>query len=139
MATRIALNVITGTLKGKEFAFTERTRCQIGRSPDCLIQLPDDWEYRDISRHHCELEIDPPLIRVRDLGSLNGTFVNGEKIGQRNQPCKLRSDEHTECMCHELHEGDELKVGHVVLRVSCPPEDISEQRSEAASLAGSMA
>jgi len=29
------------------------------------------------------LDINPPDIRVRDFGSKNGTFVNGEKIGQR--------------------------------------------------------
>jgi serine/threonine-protein kinase len=116
MATEIKLNVTSGRLKGKEFAFTEPTRCLVGRSHDCQIQLPDDWEFRDISRHHCELEIDPPVVRVRDLGSLNGTYINGEKIGQR--PARPWSEQDPpKDRCREAHVGDEIKVGHVVLRV----------------------
>jgi pSer/pThr/pTyr-binding forkhead associated (FHA) protein len=38
-----------------------------------------------ISRYHCLLDINSPDIRVRDLGSLNGTIVNGKKIGQRQR------------------------------------------------------
>ena len=36
-------------------------------------------------RRHCLLDINPPDIRVRDFGSLNGTYVNGTMIGQREQ------------------------------------------------------
>jgi pSer/pThr/pTyr-binding forkhead associated (FHA) protein len=38
-----------------------------------------------ISRYHCLLDINSPDIRVRDLGSLNGTIVNGKKIWQRQR------------------------------------------------------
>jgi serine/threonine-protein kinase len=47
----------------------------VGRASDCLIRLPSDLEYCIVSRHHCLLDIAPPEVRVRDLGSLNGTFV----------------------------------------------------------------
>jgi pSer/pThr/pTyr-binding forkhead associated (FHA) protein len=63
-------------------------------------------------------EIDPPTVKVRDLGSRNGTFVNGQKIGERSQellPPDAGWDEHP---AKELHEGDEVKVGHTLIRVA---------------------
>jgi pSer/pThr/pTyr-binding forkhead associated (FHA) protein len=69
----------------------------LGRHDDCLIRIKSS----QVSRRHCELlEIGGKLV-VRDLGSSNGTFVNGKRvIGQ--QPLK---------------PGDELTVGAVTLRV----------------------
>jgi predicted component of type VI protein secretion system len=37
-----------------------------------------------ISRHHCELRINPPAVRVLDLGSRHGTFVNGHPVDGSN-------------------------------------------------------
>jgi pSer/pThr/pTyr-binding forkhead associated (FHA) protein len=104
-------------LENREFVFDEPAECIIGRAADCDIQIPTDNVHVDVSRHHCVLEIHPPHIQVRDLGSLNGTFVNDRKIGQRppNQP----SEESGlwPSAAHALKTGDELSVGHVVFRV----------------------
>ena len=83
MPARVTLRVTEGKLRGDEFAFDGRATCLIGRAPDCRPRLPDDPAHRTISRHHCLLDINPPDVRVRDFGSLNGTYVNGEKIGGR--------------------------------------------------------
>ncbi len=48
----------------------------LGRSPDNDIHIPDSF----VSRHHMKLYIDDDGIYVEDLGSANGTLVNGEKI-----------------------------------------------------------
>nr|WP_266889633.1 FHA domain-containing protein [Trichormus azollae] len=56
----------------------------MGRNSDCNLQLAKEIDMR-ISRYHCLLDINSPDIRVRDLGSLNGTIVNGKKIGQRQR------------------------------------------------------
>ena len=45
------------------------------------LRLPNGPGYADVSRHHCLLHIDPPAVWVRDLGSRNGTRVNGTQIG----------------------------------------------------------
>jgi serine/threonine-protein kinase len=64
------------------------------------------------------LDINPPDIRVRDFGSMNGTYVNGQKIGQRDkemspeQGCDMVFPE------HDLKNGDELRVGDTVFRVA---------------------
>jgi DNA-binding winged helix-turn-helix (wHTH) protein len=37
----------------------------------------------DVSRHHARIDVDGDRISIEDLGSKNGTFVNGERIGDR--------------------------------------------------------
>lgn len=51
----------------------------IGRAPSCDIVLPSD---QLASRRHSQLEFDGVRYTIRDLGSSNGTYVNGEEIQQ---------------------------------------------------------
>jgi hypothetical protein len=48
---------------------------RIGRDPSCEIALPDE---HTVSRNHAELRVSEKTIQVRDLGSTNGTRVNGQ-------------------------------------------------------------
>lgn len=119
MSATITLTVFEGGSQEKEFVFEEPAQSVVGRSEDCDIQLPTEEGHLDVSRHHCLFTIDPPLIRVRDLGSRNGTYVNGEKIGQRSrrtppQPVELDAPADAE---RELKPGDEVQVGHAVFLV----------------------
>jgi pSer/pThr/pTyr-binding forkhead associated (FHA) protein len=75
-----------------------------------------DLRHRDVSRHHCAFEIEPPVVRVRDLGSLNGTYVNGEMIGQRTKSLAPDELDRKEPM-RELSDGDEVRVGANTIRV----------------------
>ncbi len=117
MPAKVTLKVTQGKLQGQEFVFDERTTCIIGRAKDCQPQVPDDDDHKTISRYHCLLDIDAPDIHVRDFGSLNGTWVNGEKIGQRAEgktPEEGRQETFPE---HDLKDGDELKLVDTVFRV----------------------
>lgn len=118
MAMTILLTVNHGSLAGKTFAFADPTACVVGRGADCQLRLPSDQEHSLISRHHCLLEINPPSARVRDLGSLNGTFVNGEEIGHRDRHLRPEEAGLMEWSERELHDGDEILVGNVTLRVA---------------------
>lgn len=117
MPAQITLTVTSGQLTGQEFIFAEPGTCVIGRASDCNLPLPDDEWHRTVSRHHCLLDINPPDLRVRDFGSLNGTWLNGTAIGRREpgqtpeQAAEQRFPE------HDLHHGDELRLGETVLRV----------------------
>lgn len=73
------------------------TRFTVGRKPDASLCIPN----QTISREHAELTVVDRGILLRDLGSTNGTFVNGVRI---QQPCTL-------------HHGDLLQFGQVVFRV----------------------
>ena len=74
---RVSLNVIAGPQTGRSFTFDQHETFLIGRSEDAHFCLPHD---RFFSRHHCILEIAPPQAFLRDLGSTNGTFVNGMRV-----------------------------------------------------------
>ncbi|MCI0458266.1 MAG: FHA domain-containing protein [Gemmataceae bacterium] len=113
MSPEVRLTMVQGMSPGQEYVFHDHTLCTVGRAPDCLLQLPSDLGHLDVSRHHCLLEIDPPFVSVRDLGSKNGTYVNGEMIGRRGW--QLLGDEES---LWGLDEGDEIRVGGSVFRVS---------------------
>lgn len=123
MPPTVRLKVSKGALIGEEFVFAERNTCIIGRASDCSPRLPDDDQHSTISRHHCLLDINPPDIRIRDFGSLNGTYVNGAKIGQREQHQSPKEAAALAFAEHDLGEGDEIELGDTTFRVvvSVPP------------------
>ncbi|MBF0537644.1 MAG: protein kinase [Nitrospirae bacterium] len=116
MPAKVTLKVTAGKLKGKEYAFSERAICIVGRGVDCYPRLPDDEEHRTISRHHCLFDINPPGIRVRDFGSLNGTYVNGVKIGQRDRAKVVDKEEYL-FPEYDLKEGDEVRLGSTIFKL----------------------
>jgi serine/threonine protein kinase len=122
MPARVTLTVVEGKLRGQTFAFEERTTCLIGRAADCDPRVPNDEDHRSISRHHCLLDINPPDVRVRDFGSLNGTYVNDRKIGQR--PAGVSAEEAAGLAFpeHDLRDGDRIRLEGTVFQVgiSCP-------------------
>jgi len=105
-----ALKCLDGPLAG-ELIPLESDRFLIGRETDCNLRPDNEL----ISRHHCVLRRDAYGLRVRDLGSKNGTFVNGEKT---------RGDV-------VLCDGDELRVGdmafHIVFDVGSRSGDTSSE------------
>lgn len=129
MPNKVSLQIVAGTLKGKAFAFEEHDALIFGRAPDCHACLPDDSL---VSRHHFILEVNPPQACLRDLGSLNGTYVNGKRHGGRKkeetpeQAAKHRFPE------VELNDGDKIKVGDTVMKVAVERAPQNAQASEQA-------
>jgi pSer/pThr/pTyr-binding forkhead associated (FHA) protein len=119
MAAEVRLTITHGLSEGKVFTFRKRTTGAIGRAEDCLVRLPYCLATLDVSRHHCLLDIDPPSLFVRDLGSKNGTFINGGKIGQREPglPAEAAALDTVEV---GLEDGDEIRVGGTTFRLSVP-------------------
>ena len=76
---QVNLRVLAGPYEGRVFCFTQPDTFLIGRSNDAHLCLTDD---KFFSRHHCLLEITPPHCFLRDLGSTNGTFVNGQRMAE---------------------------------------------------------
>ena len=48
----------------------------LGRGTDCDLRLVDPG----VSRHHAELRVEDDQVVLVDLGSTNGTFVNGQPV-----------------------------------------------------------
>lgn len=110
MAMKIVLTV-TSNGAVRRFEVDKPIKGLLGREHSSMIRFPDEEVFSDISRRHCLLEIDPPCIRLRDLGSLNGTFVNGALIGKRpgDMEPELVGDDFFES--RDLKDGDIVKIG----------------------------
>ena len=72
------LTVLEGPDAGRSFelAGADGERTLVGASPVCGVKLSD----REVSRRHAAFEAKAGLLHVRDLGSTNGTFVNGVRV-----------------------------------------------------------
>jgi len=116
MSAKVKVRVLEGAYPGMEYVFDRSTKWVVGSAADCQLSLPSD-EYFTVSGHHCLLSIDPPHIWVRDLGSLNGTFVNGLKIGQRSTYHLVEDTVMTPTLYRLLESGDKLQVGKWIFGV----------------------
>ncbi|WP_428386890.1 FHA domain-containing protein [Mucisphaera sp.] len=74
----------------------EQGRVFVGRANGCGLRIP----LASISRKHCVFEVESDGVLLRDLGSSNGTFHNGERVDEV-----------------ALAAGDQVAVGPVVFRV----------------------
>ncbi|MBX7166718.1 MAG: FHA domain-containing protein [Pirellulales bacterium] len=100
----VKLKVKAGKAAGQEIRLPG-SKFIIGRAEDCHLRPNSDL----VSRHHCAILCDEGFVVVREFGSKNGTYVNGNRIAG-------------EC---ELKTGDTLKVGplefDVVVTASAVP------------------
>ncbi|MEA2505751.1 MAG: hypothetical protein QOH48_369 [Actinomycetota bacterium] len=86
---RGVLIVKRGPNAGSKF-FLDTDVTEIGRHPESDIFLDDIT----VSRRHAEIRRDATTFSLNDVGSLNGTYVNRERVEEA-----------------ELHSGDEIQVG----------------------------
>jgi pSer/pThr/pTyr-binding forkhead associated (FHA) protein len=115
MAAHVILIATSGALEGQQFTFTSKTQCIVGRSLSCAVHV--SASAYAVSRYHCPLDIDALAVTMQDLGSLNGTYVNGELIGRRAK--RLGVEE--ACLAAQpkyvLEDGDELGIGGIAFSV----------------------
>ncbi len=116
MTERIQLKVVKGDMLGFKFLIVESGRCVFGRSKKCHVAIKNDDL---ISRMHFLLTYRPPVLLIRDIGSLNGTFVNDVKIGRRPQDMSLGKAlrEKIKHANKTLLDGDRITVGGTMFAV----------------------
>lgn len=90
------LRFISGKYQGGEFPIVNDKPIIVGRSSDLDMVLVEDM----VSRKHARITMQQDQIWIEDLGSTNGSFVNGEKIKRAR-----------------LKEGDRVLIGTSILKV----------------------
>jgi pSer/pThr/pTyr-binding forkhead associated (FHA) protein len=126
MPNTLVLRALTGDLRGQEFAVTGSAHWILGRSRSCSLRLPGD---ATVSRQHCLIEMDTRGVWVQDLGSLNGTLINGTRISRGNAPC----DPDATCVespRQELADGDELRICNNVFAVCLQEAEPAPSRKD---------
>ena len=99
----IQLQVVLGKQRGKQLTFSAG-EFVFGRGPECHVRPISEL----VSRQHCMLTVGQGLVSLRDLGSANGTLVNGTRV--------------LEVRC--LNDGDRIQLGPLVLLVKIPHTDL---------------
>ena len=105
---RFMLRGVSGTTFGKNFAVTDNA--VVGRQPDCDISIPAE----EISRHHARLKVTSEGVHVEDMGSANGTYINGKRVQNGL-----------------LKPGEELRLDTVRFLLVTPGMDARQQSASA--------
>jgi pSer/pThr/pTyr-binding forkhead associated (FHA) protein len=95
--TALTLTAVEGPHKGQTFTFFGHDVFLVGRSKQAHLQMRDSY----FSRTHFMIEMNPPDCRLTDMGSRNGTYVNGQRV-----------------QTADLRHGDRIKAGHTVLLIA---------------------
>jgi pSer/pThr/pTyr-binding forkhead associated (FHA) protein len=90
------LKFISGKYQGGEFPLEEGTVCGVGRANDSDMVLVEDM----VSRNHARIMVIDDVPILEDLGSTNGSFVNGERVKKV-----------------ELKDGDRILFGTSIIRL----------------------
>ncbi len=109
----VTLTVKEGPHQGRSFEFEEHDAFIVGRSARAQFRLP--LKDASLSRIHFMVEVNPPRCRLTDLGSTNGTRVNGRKIA-----------------AVDLADGDLIEAGQTVLLFSMRGEALTTVRANEA-------
>jgi len=111
---KVRLLVVHGRPQGKALLFP-RGEFVFGRGEECHVRPNSDW----VSRQHCLLRVGEDEVHLRDLGSRNGTLVNGARVKG-------------EC---RLEHGDRLQVGPLVFQLELDEAAPAAQQLSAGSSA----
>ncbi|HET6415484.1 MAG TPA: DUF4388 domain-containing protein [Polyangiales bacterium] len=106
----LALRFISGKYQGGEFPLPDDGEIVIGRSSELDMVLVEDM----VSRRHAKISVENGNIFLEDLGSTNGSFVNGEKISRT-----------------KLAEGDRILIGTSIIKVVASDGSASLQDAKA--------
>jgi len=105
---RFVLRGVSGSTFGKTYPlFGSMT---IGRAADCELTIPGE----EISRKHARIKVMTDGVEVEDLGSANGTFINGKRVAKET-----------------AHGGDELRFDTVRFMLVAPGEEIKAAQHKA--------
>jgi len=101
-AKGFGLQFLSGEMAGKVVILQPGQKWILGRGADADLPIAD----KSLSRKHCELETTGETVKVTDLGSSNGSYVNKEKVKEA-----------------KLELGDQLRIGKSNMVLIEPPSN----------------
>ena len=107
MATGPLRLFVKGPSRNERVYNVDGSEVVLGRDPSIDIPVED----RTLSRRHCRIYLGPDGWRVTDLGSRNGTFLNGNPI-----------------LDDRLREGDRIEIGETKIALYFLEEDPNASR-----------
>jgi len=128
MRNTLRIVVLTGPHRNQKFCLNGPGECLVGRGSDCFVRLAGTGRDGMISRHHCRLTLKTDSVKIEDLGSLNGTFVDGKKVDcvelSLTPPPPARASEEESCA------GSLMTVGGTTLQLDVVDSPAPEANSE---------
>ena len=112
------LRFISGKYQGGSYPLSDGDQVVMGRGMDAGLTLFEEM----VSRHHARFSVEEGAVVVEDLGSKNGTFVNGERVERR-----------------QLEVGDRILMGTSILRLEEASSDGEPVQSAAETAAAEVA
>jgi len=97
----LRLRIVQGRPQGQQLCFP-RGEYLVGRGAECHVRPNSEW----VSRQHCLLRVTADAAWLRDLGSRNGTLINGARLVSEQG----------------LRSGDRVEVGPLVFEVELAPD-----------------
>jgi pSer/pThr/pTyr-binding forkhead associated (FHA) protein len=94
--SRFALRFVSGKYQGAVFPLREGQEVIVGRSSEVDLVLAEDL----VSRRHARIAVDGGAVTLQDLGSTNGTFLNGQRVKKAR-----------------IAEGDRILIGGSLLKL----------------------
>ena len=95
---------LQGAVEELSYELPQNGRFRVGRSKHCDLQL----NHASVSEQHCEIYLDPLVVMLTDLGSTNGTFLDGNPVQKI-----------------EVNNGQVMHIGAYALRFELESQQVS--------------
>jgi hypothetical protein len=115
---RAHIRIIAGPAAGTTAELGDHERLVLGRGAGASLLVAND---SGLSRAHVQIEVVPPRVMLRDLGSKHGTYVNGQR--------------QVEC---QLFDGDHVQAGETVFSIAVAHDAIAATQLSHAGLAATL-
>ena len=127
-----AARFISGRYQGGEFPLPEQGELILGRSSDLDLVLSEDM----VSRKHAKISVEGGGISIMDLGSTNGTFVNGEKI--KRSDLRLNDRVLIGTSIIKIINGDDMAIEPDMDAARDMLRELGSRTMEASAMSGSL-